>query len=117
MNAIIQERSSQFEAIPRAKSVSGSRQLVELINANTSGAIGSCLYYHDDIVVNGAIGATAPVMITNISYDVCWVTISTASIAEEYGAELVKRVLEADARPPAASFSNVIDMLDWLDRE
>lgn len=35
----------------------------------------------------------------------------------EYNPELVKRVLEADAKPPVAKFTNVIDMLEWLERD
>jgi hypothetical protein len=117
MHIAVQERPRQFEFLPIAESVSGSHRVVEVINANTSGMSGSCVFYHDNIVVNGTIGALTSVFITGVAYDTCWMTISRASVSEEYKPELVKRVLEADAKPPVARFSNVIDMLEWLDRE
>lgn len=36
---------------------------------------------------------------------------------EKYDAAFVKRVLDADAKPPEAKFANLIDMMDWLDRD
>jgi hypothetical protein len=117
MDIAVQERPRQFEFLPIAESVSGRHRVVEIINANTSGTIGSSIFYHDNIVISGTIGALTPVFITGVAYDTCWMTISTASVSEEYKPELVKRVLDADAKPPVARFSNVIDMLEWLDRE
>jgi hypothetical protein len=38
-------------------------------------------------------------------------------VEEEYDPAMVTRILEADAKPPEAKFSNVIDMLEWLERE
>jgi hypothetical protein len=117
MNVAVQERPREFEFLPMSESVSGPRRVVEIINANTSGTLGSCIYYHDNIVINGTVGALTPVSITGVAYVACWMTISTASVGGEYNPELVKRVLDADAKPPVARFSNVIDMLEWLDRE
>ncbi|WP_298255834.1 hypothetical protein [Bradyrhizobium sp.] len=39
-----------------------------------------------------------------------------ASIAE-YDPAFVQSILQADAEPPEASHNNVVDMLDWLNRE
>jgi hypothetical protein len=36
--------------------------------------------------------------------------------AGDYDADLVASILQADAAAPEASFSNVVDMLDWLNR-
>jgi hypothetical protein len=35
----------------------------------------------------------------------------------DYDADVVMSILQADAAPPEASFTNVVDMLDWLNRE
>jgi hypothetical protein len=35
----------------------------------------------------------------------------------EYDPVFVARVKAADAAPPAAKFNNIVDMLDWLDRD
>jgi hypothetical protein len=43
-------------------------------------------------------------------------TISLAGVVE-YDPQFVKEVLQADAGSPEASFNNVVDMLDWLNRE
>jgi hypothetical protein len=43
--------------------------------------------------------------------------LSTAGVADGYNAELVASILQADAAPSEASFNNVVDMLDWLNRD
>jgi hypothetical protein len=37
--------------------------------------------------------------------------------ASEYDSDFVSSILCADAAPPEASFNNVVDMLDWLNRD
>ncbi len=37
--------------------------------------------------------------------------------ASDYDPEFVASILQADAAAPEASFNNVVDMLDWLNRE
>jgi hypothetical protein len=37
--------------------------------------------------------------------------------AGEYDPDFVASILQADAAPPEASFNNVVDMLDWLNRD
>jgi hypothetical protein len=37
--------------------------------------------------------------------------------ASDYDPDLVERVLRADAAPAEAAFDNVVDMLDWLERD
>jgi hypothetical protein len=36
---------------------------------------------------------------------------------EEYDPDFVARVLRADAAPNEATFDNVVDLLDWLERD
>lgn len=36
---------------------------------------------------------------------------------EEYNPDLVADILRADAEPPEAQFNNVVDMLNWLNRD
>src|SRR5260370_19911282 len=35
----------------------------------------------------------------------------------DYNPDFVASILQADAAPPEASFNNVVDMLDWLNRD
>ena len=44
-------------------------------------------------------------------------TDQSAKEEHDYNATFVAEVLAADAAPPEASFNNVVDMLDWLNRE
>ena len=37
--------------------------------------------------------------------------------AEEYDPDFVASILRADAEPPEARFNNVVDMLNWLNRD
>jgi len=37
--------------------------------------------------------------------------------ANEYDPDFVASILQADAASPEASFDNVVDMLDWLNRD
>jgi len=37
--------------------------------------------------------------------------------AQEYDAVFVESIIKADADSPEASFNNVVDMLDWLNRD
>jgi hypothetical protein len=37
--------------------------------------------------------------------------------AEEYDPDFVASVLKADSEPPEAHFNNVVDMLNWLNRD
>ena len=57
-----------------------------------------------------------------------WVSSADASLAvyryvtlwtcmDKYNPDMVTAVLEADTRPPAAKFTNLVDMLKWLDSD
>jgi hypothetical protein len=37
--------------------------------------------------------------------------------ASDYDPDFVASILQADSAPPEASFNNVVDMLDWLNRD
>ena len=45
------------------------------------------------------------------------VVLSAQPIEEPYDSEFVRKIREADAKPPVAKFTNVIDMMEWLDRD
>lgn len=44
-------------------------------------------------------------------------TIATSDKLDEYNPEMVAALLKADAEKPEASFANVIDMMEWLERD
>jgi len=52
---------------------------------------------------------------SNATSDVSFGMTYLAGVTE-YDPDFVKSVLQADAAAPEASFTNVVDMLDWLNR-
>jgi hypothetical protein len=40
-----------------------------------------------------------------------------ADAPEQYDPDFVASILQADAKPPEARFDNVVDMLNWLNRD
>ena len=72
-------------------------------------------------VVTGAtgtasLGLEAHTWTSNATIGVAFGGVYYAS-AGEYDPDFVASILQADAAPPEASFSNVVDMLDWLNRD
>jgi hypothetical protein len=46
------------------------------------------------------------------------VPAAVSSVEEvQYDPDFVAQILQADAAPPEAKFTNVVDMLEWLDRD
>jgi hypothetical protein len=56
-------------------------------------------------------------MSTTMSTEYAVVYTEAASSARDYDPAFVASVLRADAAPPEAAFNNVVDMLDWLNRD
>jgi hypothetical protein len=107
MDTAVQERNyPRFSFLPKAESVWGAHRLIEVINANTSVSL---VANYDNLLTSLFVssGATA----------VYSMTISTADVGEEYDHEMVAALLRADAEKPEATFTNVIDMVEWLERD
>jgi hypothetical protein len=66
---------------------------------------GTSHYYTRDLV--GFMSTVQPVTIVHI----------VPSDMADYNADLVASILAADADEPDASFDNVVDLLDWLNRD
>lgn len=67
--------------------------------------------------MTGSFGLTRTcTLVSNATVDVSLVSIYYAG-GSDYDAEFVKSILQADASAPEASFNNVVDMLDWLNRD
>jgi hypothetical protein len=76
---------------------------------------------------NGArvvTGATGPASLRLETH--AWTSNATSGVAlggvffanvGEYHPDFVASILQADAAAPEASFNNVVDMLDWLNRD
>jgi len=45
------------------------------------------------------------------------VEIVATSASHKYDPDFVASILQADAAPPEVSFNNVVDMLEWLNRD
>jgi hypothetical protein len=61
-------------------------------------------------------GAGGSLTISNATADVSFGYVSLAS-GSGYNSDFVTRILAADVAEPEASFNNVVDMLDWLNRD
>ena len=102
LQELVRERQPQaaaLRAIPITKTVSGSE-----------GAR----------IIKGATGSFGPsrtyTFVSNATADVSMVVVYFAGV-NDYDPEFVTSILQADAAAPEASFDNVVDMLDWLNRE
>ena len=102
LQELVRERYPQaaaFRAVPITKTVSGS-----------DGAR----------IIKGSTGSFDPsrtyAFVSNATVDVSLVVVYYAGI-NDYDPEFVTSILQADAAAPEASFNNVVDMLDWLNRE
>ena len=87
-----------------------------------SGQEGATIAYASNGTVTVASGATisSTAMVTAKAYGHlvnAVVVLSAQPTEEKYNPEFVRKILEADARPPAAKFTNVVDMMEWLDRD
>jgi hypothetical protein len=53
---------------------------------------------------------------SNASNELSFGVMTYTGLAQHYDPALVASILQADTAPPEASFNNVVDMLDWLNR-
>jgi hypothetical protein len=61
----------------------------------------------------------APGMGTTIAqeYQIAYTSCTSWASDNEYEPEMVARLLRLDTEAPEAKFNNVVDMMDWLDRD
>jgi hypothetical protein len=59
--------------------------------------------------------ATSGASLAGIYY--AGVTAVAPAAAEEYDPDFVASILRADVEPPEGRFNNVVDMLNWLNRD
>jgi hypothetical protein len=121
MLASVQEHPHlAFKFLPTVKAVSGESQVVNVIRANTSHVyivvpdqtlgLSHALFGSTD-----ALATRAP--ISNTFGSTYSLTITTSDLSDEYNPEMVAALLKADAEPPVATFTNVVDMMEWLERD
>jgi hypothetical protein len=84
-----------------------------------SGIEGSCLGAEFTLwtgMLTGGMGDIA-----GVKYDAVYtgmaVVVSGREDCGEYEPEMVRRLLQLDAKAPEAKFNNVIDMMDWLNSD
>jgi hypothetical protein len=85
------------------------RQITKTVSGSAGTLIGSTSN-SERTVVSDLANAT-----TTQGYQL--VCDSTATKTEEYAPEMVELLLRLDTEKPEAKFNNVVDMLDWLNRE
>jgi hypothetical protein len=92
---------------------SGWRKYVA-VERTISGDEGSLISYGSNADFISVVGATT----TSTAGGAYWI-VETAVIlsTQEYDHGLVTIILDADSKPPEAKFTNVIDMMNWLDRD
>jgi hypothetical protein len=112
MGVQLAEREQRFvhplasRIYPTAKSIAGSEWTRVLT------AVSSWTPYP---VAFPSVGIT--LTLTNAATEgLSFFTISYAGVAN-YNADFVAELLAADAAEPEATFDNVVDMLDWLNRD
>jgi hypothetical protein len=96
-------------------------QMFETATVTVSGAAGSRILNgsNAEYVIGGGYqwlggGSTsAGQAVTVVAYS----GITQAPEVEEYDPAFVTRILDAAAQPPEAKFNNVVDMLNWLNRD
>ena len=103
----------KFNFLPKAESLSGSHRLIEVVNANTSVSAAAS---YDRILFVGAAEAITCLFVSSGATEVYYFTTSAANVHEEYNSEMVASLLRARSEKPEATFTNVIDMMEWLDR-
>jgi hypothetical protein len=83
------------------------------ITETVAGFDGACLV--TGLTGNGAflVGSS---WFSNVPTGMSFGCLSYAG-ASDYDSEFVSSILQADAAAPEASFNNVVDMLDWLNRD
>jgi hypothetical protein len=95
------------------------RQRYVRAEKTTSGENGALIAYGSNAELSVAtvgMGNTASTAMTIVGTVVVWSTQASV-VNEEYDQAFVKRILEADARSPEAKFTNVVDMMKWLERD
>jgi hypothetical protein len=82
-----------------------------------SGSEGAVIGYASNapMITSGTIISTAAMVYEHIVGAV--VVLSAQPTEQQYDPEFVRKIREADAKPPVAKFTNVVDMMEWLDRD
>ena len=97
----------RYAATQRA--VSGLRELAYVVNASTEKTCSIQFSPDTIIIVVGSSNAGNCFAIP--------VIVATTERASNFNPAIVTKLLQADAAPPEATFTNVIDMMEWLDRD
>lgn len=100
---------SGISFVPHAEFMSGERDAIPVISANTVDNILAFIAKLQQSITSLCVASG--------SHAIYSLIISTADARDEYDPDLVAALLKADAAPPAAVFDNVIDMMEWLERD
>lgn len=84
------------------------------VSQTISGTAGARIAYGSNVNVT-TVGWVALVSTANQEYQL--VGVAPTPVTEEYVPEMVSLLLRLDKAPPEAKFNNVVDMMDWLDRD
>jgi hypothetical protein len=100
------EHAVRFFSLTKRVPAFGGDQFLTAFNAGT--------YVEPAPILSGMSegGFTVSNATTNVSF-----ACTSYAGALQYDPEFVAEILAADAADPEASFNNVVDMLDWLNRD
>jgi hypothetical protein len=100
------EHAVRFFSLTKRVPAFGGDQFLTTFNAGT--------YVEPAPIPSGMSGGgfTVSNATTNVSFG-----CTSYAGAFQYDPEFVDEILAADAAEPEASFNNVVDMLDWLNRD
>lgn len=96
--------------LPSAESLSGDQPVTPVVRAHTA---------EPYMVLTQAevAGYGGSICISNGYAHTYSLTFVTSNTQDQYDPEMVIAILRADAEKPEATFSNVIDMMEWLERD
>jgi hypothetical protein len=115
MASVAQElQYPRFRFLPKVECVSGDHDIVPVVKANTSNSYAIVPFGRFGQIYTGTIGSLP---MSNGFITPYSLTIATSDKLDEYNPEMVAALLKADAEKPEASFANVIDMMEWLERD
>lgn len=114
MTTAVHERNyPRFNFLPKAESVSGPHRQIEIINGNTSVLT---VDSYNRILFMGTADAITCLFVSSGATEIYNFTTSATDGLEEYNPAMVASLLKARSEKPEATFANVIDMMEWLDR-
>lgn len=113
LSRAIEERPVPLRFAVTQQGVTGAREMARILNTSTGEPFSSA-------TKERLFAETTVVVVTS---NICQkdhkvlLFVATTEHTSHYSPAMVERLLHADVAKPEATFTNVIDMMEWLDRD